>query len=196
VYVRVCDRLHPLLVIDPSAEVIVGVPQLSVAIAVPAAGTPDGLQPRSEPAGHEVNTGGVVSSTQVKVWVQVAVLPQPSVAVYVRVCDRLHPLLVIDPSAEVIVGVPQLSVAVAVPAAGTPDGLQPRSEPAGHEVNTGGVASSTLTVSLQVIPGFGQSVHVTLSVIVNVAPHVLPAVTLTVEPVEDPTIVPLPVMLQ
>ena len=60
---------------------MVGAPQLSVAIAVLAAGIDVGLQPKFEPAGQVVNTGGVVSEVQVKVWVQVVVLPQPSVAV-------------------------------------------------------------------------------------------------------------------
>ncbi len=69
-------------------------------------------------------------------------LPHASVAVYVLVCERPHPFDVILPSDEVIVGVPQASVAVAVPAAGTPAGLQPRSEPAGHNVIVGGVTST------------------------------------------------------
>jgi hypothetical protein len=71
------------------------------------------------------------------------VLPQASVAVYVLVCVLIQPLVPTEPKAEVIVGVPQASVAVAAPAAGTPlAGLQPRSDPAGQKVNTGGVRSS------------------------------------------------------
>jgi acyl CoA:acetate/3-ketoacid CoA transferase alpha subunit len=142
VYVRVCDRRQPLVLTEPSALVMVGVPQASVAVAVPAAGTPVGLQPRSLPAGQLVNVGGVTSTVQVNTCVQVAVFPQPSVAVYVRVCERRQPLLVTEPSALVMVGVPQASVAVAVPAAGTPVGLQPRSLPAGQLVNVGGVTST------------------------------------------------------
>ena len=64
---------------------MVGVPQTSVAVAVPAAGTPVGLQPRLEPAGQKVKVGGAVSAVQEKFCSQVAELPQPSVAVYVRV---------------------------------------------------------------------------------------------------------------
>ena len=45
----------------------------------------------------------------------VAVLPQPSEAVNVLICDLKHPLLLIAPSVNVTVGVPQASVAVAVP---------------------------------------------------------------------------------
>ena len=42
-----------------------GVPHASVAVAAPGAGTPDGLQPRSEPVGQKVNVGVVVSTVQV-----------------------------------------------------------------------------------------------------------------------------------
>ena len=49
--------LHPVVDTVPSALVIFGVPQLSVAVALPAAGTPDGLHPSAESAGQNVNTG-------------------------------------------------------------------------------------------------------------------------------------------
>ena len=119
-----------------------GVPQSSVATAAPGAGIPIGLQPRSEPGGQNVNTGGVTSTVQVNTCVQVAVFPHPSVAVYVLVCDLKHPSSITDPSDEVMPGVPQSSVAMAAPGAGTPDGLHPRSEPSGQNVNTGGVTST------------------------------------------------------
>ena len=45
---------------------MVGVPQLSVAVALPGPGTPDGLHPKLEPGGHEVNTGAIVSVVQLK----------------------------------------------------------------------------------------------------------------------------------
>ncbi len=53
-----------MLVIEPREFVIVGVLQLSVAVAAPAPGTPVGLQPRSLPAGQKVNVGGVTSDTE------------------------------------------------------------------------------------------------------------------------------------
>lgn len=65
----------------PNDDVIVGVPQASVAVAAPGAGTPAGLHPRSLPEGQNVIVGGVVSTVQVKTCVHVEVLPQPSVAV-------------------------------------------------------------------------------------------------------------------
>ena len=67
--------------IEPSAEVIVGVPHTSVAVAAPGAGTPDGLQPKLLPGGQNVNVGGTRSTVQVNTCVQLAVLLQPSVAV-------------------------------------------------------------------------------------------------------------------
>jgi hypothetical protein len=57
----------------------------------------------------------------------------------------------IDPSEEVITGVPQLSVAVAAPGAGTPDGLHPRFAPVGQKVITGEMTSLAITVFIQVL---------------------------------------------
>ena len=71
--------------------------------------------------------GGVTSTVHVTVAEDVAVLPQASVAVNVLVCDLIHVPLT-GPSLDVTVGVPQASVAVAVPSAAlmaADDGLQP-----------------------------------------------------------------------
>src|SRR5204862_5773733 len=121
---------------------MLGVPQLSLAVAVPAEGTEAGLHPRLEPAGHEVNTGASVSAVHVNVCVHVDELPYASVAVYFLACVFVEPLTTTLPREEVIPGVPQLSVAVALPAEGTPVGLYPSAEPAGHDVNTGAVVSA------------------------------------------------------
>jgi hypothetical protein len=59
--------------------------------------------------------GGVRSLVQLTVLDVVAELPQASTAVNVLTCDLKHPLLLIAPSLDVIVGEPQPSVAVAVP---------------------------------------------------------------------------------
>ena len=65
-----------------SAEVVItGVPQLSVARAVPADGNEVGLHPKLEEAGHEVNTGASVSTVYVNVCTHVEALLQASVAV-------------------------------------------------------------------------------------------------------------------
>ena len=128
--------------IAPNEDVIVGVPHASVAVAAPGAGTLAGLQPNSDPGGQKVKVGGVVSTVHVKTCSQVEVLPHPSVAVYVRVCERRQPLTVIVPNDEVIVGVPQASVAAAAPGAGTSTGLHPRLLPGGQKVKVGAVVST------------------------------------------------------
>ena len=70
-----------LVVTEPSELVIFGEPQLSVAVALPAAGTPDGLHPSAESGGQNVNTGATESVVQVNVCMQVELLPHASVAV-------------------------------------------------------------------------------------------------------------------
>jgi hypothetical protein len=64
VYVYERVLLQPVPTSAPRAEVVMtGVPvQLSVAVAVPAAGNEVGLQPSEEEAGQEVNTGASVSA--------------------------------------------------------------------------------------------------------------------------------------
>jgi hypothetical protein len=61
-----------------------GVLQLSVAVALPAAGTPVGLQPNALPAGQKVNTGGVLSTT-FTVWLHTSGEPLQSAQVVVQV---------------------------------------------------------------------------------------------------------------
>src|SRR5438128_3576750 len=63
--------------------------------------------------GTPTNVGGVTSNVQFTVRDAVDVLPQPSVAVHVLVCERAQPLLPTAPSVDVSDGVPQASVAVA-----------------------------------------------------------------------------------
>src|SRR5206468_3992109 len=130
VQVLVCESIHPLVPTAPSVVVTVGVPQASVAVAVPSAALiseATGLQLSVVDAPVAVITGAVISSVQVAVLDVVAVLPQASVAVNALVCERKHPLDCIEPSEELTVGVPQASVAVAVPSAASitaDDGLQ------------------------------------------------------------------------
>jgi hypothetical protein len=84
--------------------------------------------------------GGIVSSTLIT-WVAVAVLPHPSFAVQVRVIVYSfgHEPLVVT-SANVNVGVLQLSVAVAVAKFGVPE--HSMVEGPGRALITGGVVSS------------------------------------------------------
>lgn len=59
----------------------------------------------------------MLSKIQVTVLETVDVLPHPSRAVNVLVCDRPHPVLCKGPSVNDMVGLPHASVAVAVPSA-------------------------------------------------------------------------------
>jgi len=75
--------------------VIVGVPQASVAVAVPKAeliAAEDELHPSGEGVAGGVIVGGVLSCVQVAVIDAVALLPHASTAVHVLVCDLVHPL--------------------------------------------------------------------------------------------------------
>ena len=78
-------------------------------------------------AGHVID-GGVLSSIQLNVLDVVAVPFVLSVAVNVLVCEREQPSLLILPSIDVTVGVPQLSEADAEPNAASiadTEGLHP-----------------------------------------------------------------------
>ena len=95
-------------------------PHASVAVAVPNAlliSDAVGLHPRLRVVPPTTPVGGVKSCVHVTVLDVVAVFVQPSVAVKVLVCERLHPLLTTLPSLELIPGLPQKSVAVAKPSA-------------------------------------------------------------------------------
>src|SRR6185436_4611734 len=122
---------QPLLATAPSEELIVVGPQASVALAEPRAASislAEGLQPRVVAVPLAVIDGGILSWVHVTVLEAVAVLPQPSLAVNVLVCDLEHVLLLILPSLDVIVIGPQPSLAVAEPRAASislAEGLQP-----------------------------------------------------------------------
>src|SRR5678816_3692816 len=103
------------------------------------------LQPRARGLPLVVITGAVLSSVHVAVREAVEVLPQASRAVNVLVCERSQPVLVILLLVNVTVGVPQASVAVAVPNAPSITeelGLQPRARGLPLVVITGAVLSS------------------------------------------------------
>ena len=71
-------------------------------------------------------------------------MPQSSVAVYVYERVRTHPVPLSEErvEAEMLTLAVQLSVALADPAAGNDDGLQPSEDEAGHDVNTGASVST------------------------------------------------------
>ena len=87
-----------------------------------------GLHPSVFVVPPVVSTGPVLSEVHVTVLDVVAVLPQPSLAVKVLVCERPQPSLDTVPSLCVTVVGPQASVAEAEPNAALispADGLQP-----------------------------------------------------------------------
>jgi hypothetical protein len=153
--VRICERLQPSVTTLPVEAVGVTVPQSSAAVAVPRAPSicaAVGLQPNIPLLGLPVAeiTGAIVSTVQVTVRVAVAWLVQSSVAVQVRVLERLQPIDVIPLSEAVGDTLPlQLSVAEAVPKPALiavslglqPRGVVPPVVPA-VSVITGGVPSS------------------------------------------------------
>jgi hypothetical protein len=130
--VLVCEALHPLVITAPSVKVTIGVPHAAVAVAEPSAAViseAEGLQPSVTEAGDTIIVGGLGAFVQVTVLDTVAVLPQPSTAVNVLVCEALQELVVMAPSLTVIVEELQPSVAVAEPSAlaiSLAAGLQPR----------------------------------------------------------------------
>lgn len=88
-----------------------------------------GLQPRANGLPPVVIAGPVASAVHVTVLDTVAVFPQPSIALNVLVCERPQVELDTAPSVIVILGVPQSSVALALPNApviSVGAGLQPR----------------------------------------------------------------------
>jgi hypothetical protein len=108
------------------------VPHAAVAVAEPRAALiseAEGLQPRVAVAPVIIIAGGLGALVQVTVLTAVAILPQASIAVNVLVCEAEQDVVAIVPSINVRVGVPQPSVAVAVPSAAViseAEGLQPR----------------------------------------------------------------------
>ena len=142
------------LVVDigPSLCDTVGVPQASVAVALPKAALMSvavELQPSDKLVPVAVIIGGVRSSVQLTILDTVALLPQPSIAVNVLVWDLKHPLETTAPSFDVKVGAPQASVAVALPSAAVISdvvGLQPNAVPVPFAVIVGVVLSVTVTV--------------------------------------------------
>jgi hypothetical protein len=179
--VLVWERPHPLDVTVLSDGVgVIDPPQLSVTVAVPRAAliwSAVGLQARVVVVPVAVMTGGVVSP-KVMCCRQVATLPQAFVAFHVRSMPGLPvQLAAVAASVWVIVGVPQLSVAVAVPVLeGSVEAPHASTLSAG-QVITGAVASSTVTVFWHMLVQPFASVTVRLRV--KFEAQLLPAVTVT-----------------
>jgi len=130
---------------SPSETLTAGVPQAAVAVADPKAAlisAAEGLQPRVGTAPVIIIAGGLGALVQLTVVEAVAVLPQASMAEYVLVSEAEQEVVTIVPSLNDSVGVPQPSVADAVPRAAViadEVGLQPRVVIAPVMVIDGGV---------------------------------------------------------
>src|SRR5205085_4083271 len=113
--------MQPVLFTALSEAVGVTGPQLSLALAEPRAASMSaalGLQPSVVVVPVAEMTGGSVSAVQVTVReTGSAALPQASVAVQVRVCERMQPFMVMVLSEALGVTEPQPSLAEAVPSA-------------------------------------------------------------------------------
>ena len=162
-----------MLPTGPSLAVGVNAPlQLSEAVALPSAlliVAVDGLHPSDvDVVAVGVTTGAVISNVQVTVRDAVPTLPQPSVAVHVRVCDLAQPVLPTGPSLAVGVNAPlQLSEAVALPSAASivaVDGLHPSEvDVVAVGVTTGAVISNVHVTVRDAVPTLPQpsvAVHV------------------------------------
>ena len=151
----------------PSLCVKVVKPQASVAVAVPNAlliAPALGLQPSVKLVPPVVKVAGLLSSVHVAVLAAVEVLPQASLAIHVLVCDREQPELTTGPSVGDKVGVPQASVAVAVPSAEfifPAEGLQPNARAAPPVVIVGAVTSA---VHVTVLDTVAVLLHASLAV--------------------------------
>jgi hypothetical protein len=157
VNVLVCEAEQEAVVTVPSADVIVVVPQPSVAVAEPSAAEiseAEGLQPKVFVVPDAVMTGAVLSLVQLTVLIAVVELPQPSEAVKVLTCDQAQPLLVSAPSVNVTIGVLQVAVAVAEPSAAViseAEGLQPRVTKAGVIIIAGGLGALSHVTVLEAV---------------------------------------------
>jgi hypothetical protein len=119
----------------------------------------EGLQPSVTVAGIIIMVGGLGALSQVTVLDVVAVLPQPSTAVNVLVCEEEQLLVDTVPSVNVIVAVLHASVADAEPSAAViadEVGLQPSGTLAYDPVNVGGIRSLVQVTVLEVVAELPQ----------------------------------------
>src|SRR4026208_1076562 len=140
-------------------------------------------------AAGQVIVGGVTSTVLVIVCTQVALLPQPSVALYVLNVVSVQPdVLVLSLTKVIVIGPVQLSVAVTKVTSGGGTGpLHTMVGAAGHVI-TGGVTSTVLVIvctQVALLPHASVALYVLK--IVSVQPDVLvwsPTCVITIGPVQ------------
>src|SRR5947199_2120487 len=159
--VRVASKVlpqWPARLVTVPRMVMVALPQVSLAVG---ALKDQGLVHSTVLLGTQVMVGGVWSSI-VTFWLQLAVLPQASVARQVRVASKVLPqcpVRLVTVLRTVMVTLPQVSVAVG---ASKDQALVHSTILFGTQVMVGGVVSSTVTVWLQsaVLPQASVARHV------------------------------------
>ena len=187
--VLTCEKAQPLEVTAPSVNVTIGVLQAAVAVADPSAAViadEVGLQPRVTKAGVIIMVGALGALSQLTVLVMVAVLPQPSTAVNILVCEEEQLLVDTAPSVNVIVAVLHASVADAEPSAAEiadEVGLQPSGTSAYDPVNAGGIRSLvqvTVLVMVAVLPQASTAVNILVLEDEQLDVDIAPSVNVTV----------------
>src|SRR6188768_4391003 len=187
--VLTCENAQPAELTAPSVNVTIGVLQAAVAVAEPRAAViseAEGLQPRVTRAGVIIMVGGLGALSHVTVLVIVALLPQPSMAVNVLVCEEEQLLVDTAPSVEVMLRVLQPSVAVADPRAAVISvaaGLQPSGTTTYDPVNVGGIWSAvhlTVLVTVAVLPQPSTAVNILVCEEEQLAVDTAPSVNVTV----------------
>src|SRR6187551_891422 len=162
VNILVCEEEQEDVTIAASVNDTVGVLQPSVAVAVPSAASiaeASGLQPKIFVVPVAVMTGDVRSLVQLTVLIAVALLPQPSEAMKVLICEKAQPLDCTAPSVNVTIGVLQAAVAVAEPSAASiaeAKGLQPRVTEAGIIIMVGALGVLSQVTVLEVVAELPQ----------------------------------------
>ena len=120
-----------------------------------------------------MNSGGVTSFVQVTVEEAVAILPQPSEALNVLVCEAEQPLDCTGPSETLTDGEPQAAVAVADPRAALmseEEGLQPSVATAPVIIITGGLGAFVQVTVLMIVAELPQA-STAVNVLVCEAEH-------------------------
>jgi hypothetical protein len=150
--VKSCERPHPVMVTVPGVQTTGTEPHSLEAVTLAEHAGSVGLQPHAPPVGKLLaKITGAVTSCQVYVTTAgVALNPlQPSVAVYVKVCELLHPFVTIVPGVQMTGETGPHSLEAVTPASqdGSVDGLQPSAPPVGTLASIGAVTSCQVYVT-------------------------------------------------
>src|SRR4026207_2198724 len=178
-----------VLVLSLTKVIVIGPVQLSVAVTSVMSGAGTGPLHIMVGAPGQVIVGGVTSTVLVIVCTQVALLPQPSVALYVLNVVSVQPdVLVLSLTKVIVIGPVQLSVAVTSVTSGAGTGPLHTIVGAAGQVIVGGVTSTVLVIVCTHVALLPQpSVALYVLNVVSVQPDVLvwsPTCVITIGPVQ------------